>query len=486
MENPELGVDLFREGEVQRLKKDIFWQSFLAPLTERVCKGSYQRAWDKRTHAEYQRIQANKIELLMNIIPESWLYGDLAMRRYTSARLQQKIDDSGNIDHGFFHLDRYGNNGRASDVYVPQLIGLPVSQLRDVVMAREMGVLHDHVEIDAEGFVPNLKAVHAHLGAVNDVGVMQAMQLDGVPFTQRQLALDFHGILNHPYPLLFNPEAVNTLSPVGILRQNREILHHFPVLAETEKLLKERGSGWNKIDVSVRPEELVLVRLAISRIYGPDKRDSITPPLLTLVRTMNTDENRLFAEADVAKHLERLTKFLESNYQPQEKDFVTDLDRVVFELVRDYRAEGLSEYEVEWLGPAMARKMTYAKEMAKALLSEDFSLVEKKFSQYLRELDEEFEREKEHSLNITVKAERLVKVQEGVESQKQAVLKMVRKKSDKFRQQFTSSEGQKVFFKNLEILFERIVSANRLPLLEKHLPFPDDLLHVFSLDYLPI
>lgn len=487
MRNFELGrLGLFQEGQIPELKRNIYWQSFLAPLTEKVLEGSHQRAWDKRIHAEYQRIQANRVELLMDIIPEGWLYGDLAMRGYTSSRLQQKIDDPDNIDHGFFHLDRYGNNGRASDVYVPQLISLPVSQLRDVVMAREIGVLHDHVEIDAEGSVPNLKAVHAHLGAVNAVGVMKAMQLDGVPFTQQQLALTFYGIYHHSYPLLFNSETVKTLSLTGVLRQYQEILHYFPVLAETEKLLKERGSGWNEIDVSVRPEGWALVRLAISRIYGPDKRDSITPPFLTLMRTMAANENRLFAEIDVAKHLERLAKSLRPEYQPQERDFVTDLDRVVFELVRDYRAEGLSEYEVEWLGPPMARKMTYSKDIVRVLLSEDFSLVEDKFDQYLRELDEEFEREKGYSLNVTEKAERLIRAQSGVESQKQAVLKMVRKKSAKFRQQFTSPEGGKVFFRNLEILFERIISANRLPLLKKHSPFPDDLLHVFNIDYLPI
>lgn len=487
MRNSELDrFDLFQEGQIPKLKGNIYWQSFLAPLTEKVLEGSHQRAWDKRTHAEYRRIQANRVELLMDIIPEGWLYGDLAMRGYTSARLQQKIDDPDNIDHGFFHLDRYGNNGRASDVFVPQLISLSVSQLRDVVMAREMGVLHDHVEIDVEGSVPNLKAVHGHLGAVNAVGVMKAMQLDGVRFTQQQQALTFYGIYYHPYPLLFNPETAKPLSPMGVLRQYQEILHYFPVLAETEKLLKKRGSGWNEIDVSVRPEEWGLVRLAISRIYGPDKRDSITPPFLTLLRAMGTDENRLFAEVDVSKHLERLTKFLKQDYQPQEGDFVTDLDRVVFELVRDYRAEGLSEYEVEWLGPPMARKMFYAKEMARVLTSEDFSLIENKFKQYLRELDEEFEREGVNSVDVTAKAERLTRIQAGVESQKQAVLKMLRKKSEKFRQQFASSEEQGIFFKTLEILFERIISADRLPLLKKHSPFPDSLLHVFNLDYLPI
>lgn len=487
MRNSELDrFDLFQEGQIPKLKGNIYWQSFLAPLTEKVLEGSHQRAWDKRTHAEYRRIQANRVELLMDIIPEGWLYGDLAMRGYTSLRLQQKIDDPDNIDHGFSHLDRYGNNGRASDVFVPQLISLPVSQLRDVVMAREMGVLHDHVEIDAEGLVPNLKAVHAHLGAVNVIGAMKAMQLDGVPFTQQQLALTFYGVYYHSYPLLFNPETVKRISPTGVLRQYQEILYHFPVLAETEKLLNERGSGWNEIDVSVRPEEWALVRLAVSRIYGPDKRDSVTPPFLTLLRTMGTSENYLFAEADVSKHLERLAKFLQLDYRPHERDFVTDLDRVVFELVRDYRAEGLSEYEVEWLGPPMARKMTYVKEMAKVLASEDFSLIENKFEQYLHELDEEFEQEGANSVNVTAKAERLIRAQAGVESQKQAALKIVRKKSEKFRQQFVSSKEIKIFFETLDILFERIISANRLPLLKKHSPFPDNLLHVYNLDYLPI
>jgi len=59
MRNSELDrFGLFQEDQIPELKRNIYWQSFLAPLTEKVLEGSHQRAWDKRTHAEYRRIQA--------------------------------------------------------------------------------------------------------------------------------------------------------------------------------------------------------------------------------------------------------------------------------------------------------------------------------------------------------------------------------------------------------------------------------------------
>ena len=190
----EMGLDTNGEVPRQTISK-IYENSFLLPLTTLVMPAGVNHSdWDRRHNQKAREIVDKKIRLLTEIIPAAWYDGNLALHNFTSPRLQAKINDPGNMDHGASHLNRYGNNFRALLPYTTDVVNLPVNDLRDFVIAGEMGVLHDHAEIDAlreESSLDNIKEVHAHLGAVNAAGVVRAMRLQGVAIDERVEKLVF-------------------------------------------------------------------------------------------------------------------------------------------------------------------------------------------------------------------------------------------------------------------------------------------------------
>ena len=221
-----------------------------------------------------------------------------------------------------------------------------------------------------------------------------------------------------------------------------------------------------------------MARLLLRDVYSADKRDSMVPPFLAILRTLFTDQNRPFCESDIKLHMAKLEKFLAPGYKQNERDFTTDLDRIMFEFIRDYRAEGMSGFAVEWLGASMTRKWEYAVMITESLASRDFSLVNRKFDEYANSLWDEYFREAvgiSESV-VKMKGEKLLVALFGLERQRHSAIELMQKKS-----------AIKVIpAGNLSQLYDKIVTANRLPLLRQHAPFPDDLLHVFEVDDLPI
>ncbi len=126
----------------------IYQNSFLLPLTGLFLPDvSGQRFWRRAEHLG-KAIEQKRTELLTEFIPEAWYYSHEARVDFTSQRLQVKINDPVNIDHGASHLDRFRNNFNALLPYSTDVLGLSTEDLRDFVIAGNLGILHDDVEID--------------------------------------------------------------------------------------------------------------------------------------------------------------------------------------------------------------------------------------------------------------------------------------------------------------------------------------------------
>lgn len=462
------------EGVPKALELLIYRKSFLMPLTEIVCPPIRLDGVD---FGLQRRLETKKI-LLMHNIPEAWFYSYLGLNFYTSQRLQAIIDNPVNIDHGEPHITRYRNNFFALSPYLADIVSLREKDLQDFMIAGGLSCLHDHVEIDGGNrSIPNIKAVHAHLGAVNAVGVIRAMRAQGAPISERVEKLVFFAIYHHSYPLRFSQSS--NISIEKILELYPEAMTDFSVLAETQQLLKSLGISL--LDIDVQLDDLTKQRLAqplLRDVFSADKRDSMVPPFLAILRTMFTDPKRPFSKNDINYHLTKLANFLDSDYKPKEKDFETDLDRIVYEFVRNYYDEGMSGFAVEWLGASMTKKLEYVVKFTKALIDGDFRFISEKFMAYSESLWSEYymETAEASAENFKIKGDRMFKKLKGLELQYEETIELMKQKTSLP----VLNED------DLNLLIEKIINADRLPLVGQHLPFPDKLLPVFTVDDLPI
>lgn len=478
----ESGLDL-SVGVPQEVITAIYQNSFLLPLTALFLPdASGQRIWKKPEHRRGKEIERKRTALLTQIIPEGWYYSHEARVNFTSQRLQVKINDPVNIDHGEPHLDRFRNNFNALLPYTTDVIGLSEEDLHVFVIAGNLGIFHDDVEIDGLGAdipMQRMKEIHAHLGAVNAVGIVRAMRLRGAPIDEKVERLVFHAIFNHSYPLRVDQFQQGEISIPGVMEKYSEVWDRLPLLSETGALLQEAGGSFDEIDIALQDnEERLMAKWLLRDVYSADKRDSMVPPFLAILRTLFTDPNRPFCSNNLEDHLQRLANFLTPAYKPKDADFVTDLDRIVFEFIRDYREEGMSGFAVEWLGASMPRKWEYVIMMAKALASGNFNLIDKKYDEYAENLWQEYCAEAVGVSEAMVKSkeDKLLQSLIGLEHQRQATLQLMQQKSS----------GNILTASELNQLYKKIVLADRLPLLGQHAPFPDDLLPVFAVDDLPI
>ena len=174
-----------------------------------------------------------------------------------------------------------------------------------------------------------------------------------------------------------------------------------------------------------------LARQVVYRFAAADKRESNAPPFSANIRTMMTAPDRPYIDFTV-NHLDFMDQVFDYGFSPKPADFRDDFSRLLFELTRDYRAAGMSAFEVSWLAQSILKRASYTYKFVEAMTGNDFSLVTEKYETMIVDIRNELERE--HKVTNPLAVSKFDQLTATISAEERAVLEVFRRKSELFQQ----------------------------------------------------
>lgn len=389
---------------------------------------------------EWENYQ-ERINLLTQALPTGWFVAGILLKNFLHLDLKNKIEDPQQVAHGLQHFHHLVQNFITSSIYTPEVVCLASNNQLDYAVAGFSTIVtHDLPQIDT-----GIKDGHDHAGAVWATGSMLLAQAVGVNITDRQIALTRLAVYHHSQPERFN-------------QMNLEIPSNREIMAEHPEFFRSDAAIWLKEQltrkgISLADEEFpleiksdgYLARQLIYRFAATDKRDSNTPTFSANTRTVMTLPDRSYIDYTI-NHLDFMNRIFDHGFSPKPDDFHDDFSRLLFELTRDYRAVGMSAFEISWLAQSTLKRARYTYKFAEAMIEYDFSLVTTKYQTMIADIREELERE--HKLTDPLAVSKLDRLMVMISAEERAVLEIFRKKSilvqqSLINQKWTKDQGLK-------------------------------------------
>lgn len=373
------GVSALPETEIARL---VVARTFLGELEECITNQHYEGYIQDGSGALGDRFQ-KQFNFVDQQIPVAWHYAALAAEDLVPEQFQVKLADPQNSDHNRQHLGHVGNNVIIGSAYDLCLSGFEEADLKDAAVAlMASSFTHDHLQIDKQ-----IKAGHDCLGGLFTAGLMRLARLKwGLPFTERQEKLAAFSVYWHSYPEKMKEGT--QMPPAKALQDYGEIFglnDPSSLLGWLNQELLQRRINLAALDCRAVQKDQFLAKWLSQRLAAGDKRASYAPPFLSILRTMATGNKQFIRQ----ESLEKPWEYFLANIR--KGDVVT---RTFFEDSRDFRAVGLSAFEVNWLKLNKGKKLDYLFQIASALVFKDTGLIDRKFQNYITEVIYECFREK--------------------------------------------------------------------------------------------